>query len=102
MGQRKRGQDLRLHRVMEGQDAQGSQQERQQVITGKLRRGDEGALREDRHTEDPPFQVQGVGTYRGAREEEQLRQEGEERLTSSLPHKPKKRSAPLCWPLLKL
>ena len=60
------------------------------------------ALREDRHTEDPPFQVQGVGTYRGAREEEQLRQEGEERLTSSLPHKPKKRSAPLCWPLLKL
>ncbi len=61
---------------MEGKDAQICEQKREQVFTGKLSRGDEGTLREDRHTEDPPFQVQGDSTYCGTREETERGKEG--------------------------
>ena len=54
---------------MEGQTPENHQQECKQGITGKFSGGDEGAVREDSHTEDPPLQVQGIRTYRRGRKE---------------------------------
>jgi hypothetical protein len=63
---------------MESQVARRREQERQQIITSKFRRGNEGTLREDRHTEDPSLQVQGVGSHCRAREGKQRQQLPEE------------------------